>query len=404
MIKILHTSDWHLGQTFNGYDRTEEHTHFLNQLADIVAREQPDAMVVSGDVFHNYAPPVEAQHIYNEALLKIFRANGDMPIIVTAGNHDSASKLDVNKDLWRLANVHVVGSLQRKDDGAASFDSHLIKIGDKGYVMALPHIFRQNYPPAPEGEDRLAWFFQELNEYMAAHNTDGMPTVLMAHLAVRSTELNGQRIKEGADSVGGLDFVPAEYFGEAFDYVALGHIHRPQTIRGTRHRVRYSGSPVAVSYAEDYQHSVSMVTIAHGKEPKIEEIEIENAVPLVTIPEKPRPWEEALETLKQLPAEAKCYVQLNPTTENVFPIDLDQRAIDTLAAHAPGARYTNYKPNYTAERKARSDEVDITPAQLGEMTPEEVAQKYYEQRGVEHHDFDELLKQVINRMNKEEAQ
>ena len=121
MFTFIHTSDWHLGQNFYGYDRSEEQHDFLSQLADIVRKHTPDALLVSGDIFHTAAPSNAAFNLYVNAMLDIHKACPTMAIIVIAGNHDSASRLDSDKRLWQLANVHVLGGIARDKNGNADF-------------------------------------------------------------------------------------------------------------------------------------------------------------------------------------------------------------------------------------------------------------------------------------------
>ena len=136
MFKFIHTSDWHLGQNFYGYDRSEEHRDFLRQLAEIVHTHQPDALLVSGDIFNIAAPSNAAVNLYVEGMLDIHDACPEMAIIVIAGNHDSASRLDCDKLLWERNGINVLGSLARDNEGCADLDRHLIPVvihgGGKG--------------------------------------------------------------------------------------------------------------------------------------------------------------------------------------------------------------------------------------------------------------------------------
>ena len=406
-MSILHTSDWHLGQNFYGYDRSEEHHDFLVQIRDIVAQELPDAMVVSGDIFHNYTPSIEAQRLYTDSLIEIHNAAPKMEIFVTAGNHDSASRLEVNNELWRLANVHIVGSLRHNEEGKIDFSQHLFKVGDKGYVVALPYIFNQQYPTDPEGVDNRRYFFEQLNVFMEKNNVDGLPTVLMAHMAVRGSELKGQKIKGLTDIVGGIDFMPTEYFGKAFDYVALGHIHHPQTIHGTTKRVRYSGSPIAVSFDEDYEHSVTMVDVEHGVEPVINynDFTIRNIRPLLTIPKEAQRTPLALDTLrKETPTEGKYYIRFNPQERHIFPASMVEDVVQALDNINPEAKYATYVPNITKSNTGNVQKVEFTPEQLSTMEPIDVAREFFSQIEEDFCDYEDLFKQVLERIDKEDAQ
>ena len=114
-MKILHTSDWHLGQELYCFDRTEEHLSFLSQIENIVKVEQPDALVVSGDIYHNSTPSNSVMRMFSDALLKIANVNPQMKIIITAGNHDSSSRLEITRNIWQRLNVEVIGGIEKVD-------------------------------------------------------------------------------------------------------------------------------------------------------------------------------------------------------------------------------------------------------------------------------------------------
>ena len=153
-MKILHTSDWHLGHTLYNYDRSREQQAFLKQLTRIVAEEMPDAMVVSGD-----------------GMLEIHRACPEMTIVVTAGNHDSSSKLEIDSSLWNHFGVKVVGNIERNQE-EVNLEKHIVEVRNdrgilKGYIIAIPHVYPQNFPildTETPREERQARFFQALQE------------------------------------------------------------------------------------------------------------------------------------------------------------------------------------------------------------------------------------------------
>ena len=146
MFKFIHTSDWHLGQNFYGYDRSEEQADFLHQLAGIVRKHQPDALLVSGDIFHTAAPSSAAVTMYVNAMLDIHNACPTMTIVVIAGNHDSASRLQSDSRLWELAGVRVMGGIARDDEGFADLDRHIIKVEGKGMIAAVPFAYPASFP------------------------------------------------------------------------------------------------------------------------------------------------------------------------------------------------------------------------------------------------------------------
>ena len=203
-MKILHTSDWHLGHQLYKYERDEEFRHALKQIINIVREEQPDAFLLSGDVYDTPVPSTSAQNCFTQSLLEIHQACPSMVIIVIAGNHDGKSFLNVSRNLWALAGIHVVGllsSLNPSDDELQrctndvdilehkfDLDSQIIKIADKGFIVAVPHISDAAYPflndtNAPSNIRRKQ-YFSALLEYVDRLNPQHLPVALMAHLAL----------------------------------------------------------------------------------------------------------------------------------------------------------------------------------------------------------------------------
>ena len=197
MFTFIHTSDWHLGQNFYGYDRSEEQADFLGQLADIVRKRQPDALLVSGDIYHTAAPSNAAVNLYVNAMLDIHKACPTMAIIVIAGNHDSASRLDSDQRLWQLANVTVLGGISRDAKGHADLSRHIIKVGDKGIVAAVPFAYPASFPLPAGAADvnrdqrQQAYFQALLNHADTLNGENNLPVVLMAHLAVNNSDFTG---------------------------------------------------------------------------------------------------------------------------------------------------------------------------------------------------------------------
>ena len=280
-MKILHTSDWHLGHTLYNYDRSHEQQAFLQQLTRIVAEEMPDAMVVSGDIYHYSTPSAATQKMYTDGMLEIHRACPGMTIVVTAGNHDSSSKLEIDSSLWNHFGVKVVGNIERTRE-EVNLEKHIVEVIDeaaalKGYIIAVPHVYPQNFPmldTETPREERQARFFQALLDEEGKMNTGGLPVVLMAHLSIEGSDRTGHD-----ETVGGIEYVPISSMGEEYDYLALGHIHCPQNIKGNGRHARYCGTPLPVSFDEAYPQAVSIVELKGREAPQIRTIEIENPTP-----------------------------------------------------------------------------------------------------------------------------
>ncbi|MBQ7204260.1 MAG: exonuclease SbcCD subunit D [Muribaculaceae bacterium] len=371
MFKLIHTSDWHLGQNFYGYDRSEEQRDFLRQLAAIVAQEQPDALLVSGDIYHTAAPSSAAVSMYVEGMLDIHKACPGMAIVVIAGNHDSASRLESDSLLWRLAGVRVLGGIARDSQGLADLQRHIIPVTDKGIIAAVPYAHRNSFPKVSdediESGERQRAYFEALLEHVNAGNPDGLPVVLMAHLAVNNSDFTGH------DRNMTMECVEIDALGQGYDYAALGHIHRPQQVSN---HARYCGTPVPVSFDEQCEHSVSIVTIErHGALPQVTTTAIKNIRPLHTIPAKdPVDLEAALALVEEQRNDVKnAYIRLNVAVERYLPNGAQERA--AKAVNAQQGRFCEIKK--TALNTASGPSRQMTVEEFSRKQPIEVANQYY---------------------------
>ncbi len=305
-MKILHTSDWHLGHMLYNYDRTAEQNFMLKQMVELVQKHRPDVFLVAGDIFHTSAPSSSVQTMLAEAVVDIHRAFPEMAVVLTAGNHDSAAKHEIFRTPWKALNVHAVGYLDKDH-----LDSHIIKVEGKGYVVAVPYCYDRNMPEN---------FFQELLDRVAEQNTDNLPVVLSAHLTVAGCDYAGHD-HASETNVGGIDSYALTQMGTGYDYLALGHIHKPQFIHSGHHNVRYSGTPLPVSFDETSEHSITIVDIpAHGEEPQYEVELIANPYPLVTLPQEGfADWETAKELLRDFPDDDPSYIRLNVEVDGYLP-------------------------------------------------------------------------------------
>jgi exonuclease SbcD len=371
------------------YDRMEEQHFFLKQLRGYVEEYQPDALAVSGDVYQTSMPSAATQKMFTEAVLEMHKACQAMTIVITGGNHDSASRLEIDRKLWQELGVHVLGRLQLTEDMDADFDKHIIAVGNKGLIAAIPHVYPQNFPVSE------VTFFDRLAEEVARRNVKGLPTVLMAHLTVKGCDLTGHT--QYQDSIGTIEDVPLQLLGTGYSYIALGHIHHEQNVGP---RARYSGSPLAVSFDEDYPHSVSLVDI--GSETTIRQLPIANLHPLQTIPHEPADFDEAVTALRCSEFNGYTpYVRLNVLTKNGLAADAVEKANN--AAAESGSRFCTFKLTRVSEAGANTW-ADITPDELKEMRPTDIAQKYMEGRGISIEGAEEMMQTVIDIINREDRQ
>lgn len=290
-MRIIHTADWHIGQTLNGWSRETEHRAFLGRLHDLILNEDVDVLLVAGDVFDGINPSGEAQSLLYGAIARMVRARPHLQIILTAGNHDPAQRLEAPEAVLNELGVHVLGTLRRGPDGI-DLDRHLIPLRGRdgvirAHVLAVPFLRQADLPGlhlgAEDGDEpaitsAVRALHREMTE-AAVERSGGLPLLAMGHLTC-----SGGLASEGAERrilIGGEHAVPPDVFPAELAYVALGHLHRPQSLDGGR--VRYSGSAFPLSASEiSYDHGVTFIDLAEGMVHR--HIPIERPVPMHRIP------------------------------------------------------------------------------------------------------------------------
>ncbi|MDO7887877.1 exonuclease subunit SbcD [Hymenobacter cheonanensis] len=270
-MRVLHTADWHLGQRFqNGHERLEEHRCFLQWLGHTIAERQVEVLVVAGDVFDTGAPSAAARQLYYDFLADLRRSNTCHDVVVVGGNHDSAATLNASAGLLKGLRVHVVGGVPAAVEeqclalphGAAS---------PRLLVAAVPFLRDGDVrrlvvgETFQEREERLragiAAHYQQVADCLRGSFAAGIPVLATGHLFAAGCADNDQ-LTERPLSIGNLGQITADAFPDLFDYVALGHLHRPQVVGGQA-RVRYSGAPVPLSFSETaYPQQVLLLTFA----------------------------------------------------------------------------------------------------------------------------------------------
>ena len=384
-MKILHTSDWHLGQSLFNYDRTEEQSAMLEQMVCLVREHQPDVFLLSGDIFDTTQPSAATQRLFVNAIVNIHETRPGMAIVCTAGNHDSASRHEVFRQPWLNLNVHSIGRLDRDNPSG-----HIIRIEGTGYVVALPYCYERNIP-----QD----FCQQLLDEVARENKAQLPVVMMAHTTLERSDLRGHMTHAGI-TIGGIETMTLEQVGRGYDYLALGHIHHAQWVRGTSQRARYCGSPLQVSFDEDYEHSVSIVDIdAHHGKPLLHTIPIHSPRPLVTLPPQGyASWEKAMQMLADFPQDNPAYIRLNISHESTLPPDATNEA--SRAVQAKQCRLCII--NRERREAGTGTQETFSIQEFRQESPLEIACMYARQHGyVFDKDTIKLFNQAVNLVNEE---
>lgn len=292
-MKILTTSDWHLGNLFHGNDRLPEHHDFLSWLLKQIEEQQPDALLVAGDVFDNGNPSAAAQSAYYEFLANATQKCQHMQVIITAGNHDSASRLEAPRPLLTRYHVEIRGNIgktwvQNEEGGywQIDYDDLMIPItgsnGDKAVVLAVPYL-RNDIVQNASYSKGVNNFLRTLTA-KAREKHPGLPLVMMAHMYAKGADIAKYDASEKI-IIGGQEEVKMDGWTDHPDYLTCGHIHKRQHIWNTNW-ARYTGSILPMSFAEkNYTHGIDVVTLHEGMKPEVLHLVYQPQHKLVVLPE-----------------------------------------------------------------------------------------------------------------------
>lgn len=329
-MRILHTSDWHLGRAFHGVDMLPHQATYLDHLLEVVDAEQVDLVVVAGDIYDRGLPPVNAVSLASSALGRLARSRAQ--VVISSGNHDSARRLGFASELIAHAGIHLCTDASGLDRPVIVEDAHG-PVAVYGIPYLDPEVCKRTWSLTSRShEASLGEAMNRIRADLAARGN--VRSVVLAHAFVAG----GQPSDSERDiSVGGVDRVPVSVF-DGIDYVALGHLHGQQTLR---ENVRYSGSPLAYSFSEAKQHKGSWL-IDLG----------ENGVARATFIDAPVPRRLArlqgtLEDLLADPSLAQhedAWVQAT-LTDAARPL----HAMDRLRKRFPHALALSYLPAQTSQ-------------------------------------------------------
>jgi exonuclease SbcD len=292
---LLHTADWHLGQTFFDYERKTEHLAFLDWLKRQIREQGVDVLLVAGDVFDSPNPSAGAQKMYYHFLRDVTKETPDLQIIIIAGNHDSAAQLEAPNPLFEMMNVIVRGVVKRTEEGSIDYEHLIVPLNKGGCCLAVPYLRQGDYPESATYAEGVQAMYRALLERVEDRDK---PVIAMGHLQATGSEIS-EADRAERTIIGGLECISPETFDSGIAYAALGHLHRAQRVSG-REIVRYAGAPLPMSFAEkNNRQGVNLITIADTVE--IERLEFDTPVKLISIPKEPLPLAEVIAAIDKLP-------------------------------------------------------------------------------------------------------
>ncbi|MBP2634919.1 MAG: sbcD [Firmicutes bacterium] len=298
-MRILHTADWHFGKTIEGRDRTPEQTAFVEELCDICTAEKIDLVLIAGDVFQSPNPSAAAEELFYYAMDKL-ADNGKRGVVIVAGNHDNPDRLCAASPLaGRLGitlvglpkeeltpTIFVAGKVQRVKGGRAWLELAVPGAAHSAVIAALPYPsegrLKEVLSQSLEDKDLRQGYNDKLTHLFGQFNSKYRPDTV--NLAVSHLYVRGglESDSEQQIQIGGAYAVDPKVFPTDAQYIALGHLHRPQVVGGTATPCRYAGSPLAYSFSEvGYAKSVTLVELEPGKPAAIRELPLAAGKPLV---------------------------------------------------------------------------------------------------------------------------
>lgn len=307
-MRILHTSDWHLGHVLHDIDRSAEHAAFLAWLLDQLEAHAVDALVIAGDVFDTANPSAAAQEAYYRFLGEARRRCPALDMVVIAGNHDAPSRIDAPRAVLAPLGMHVVGVLPRADRHTVDVDRLLIPLHDASgavaaWCVAVPFLRPADLPLVAEGDpliEGVRAVYAQAIEAARARCAPDQAIVALGHAYLVGGVLSER--SERAILGGNQHAIPVGVFPEDVAYVALGHLHKAQRVGG-REGVRYCGSPIPLALDErTYRHQVLLVTLEGAACASVEVLPVPRTVDVVRVPEAgAAPVEAVVNALGELP-------------------------------------------------------------------------------------------------------
>lgn len=357
-MKFMHLSDLHLGKRVNEFSMIEDQQYILNQIAEIADREKPDGVLIAGDVYDKSVPPIEAVQLFDDFLVRLAEQN--LPVFIISGNHDSAERVAFGSRLMISSGVYLSpvydGSVKpvTLEDAYGKADIYLLP-------FLKPVHVRRFFPDEEIGSytDAMRVAIEHLDLDLSRRN------ILVTHQFVTGAV----RSDSEEISIGGADNVDASVF-EVFDYVALGHLHRAQSV--TRETIRYCGTPLKYSFSEaNHEKSVTLVELGEKGQVSVETLPL---VPLRDMHAIKGTYEEV--TLKRFYEETdyqESYMHITLTDEEDIP-----DALGKLRAIYPNIM----KLDYDNERTRTNGKLDGTD-RAEQKSPIELFAELYEKQNTQ---------------------
>lgn len=387
-MRLIHTADWHLGQTLYGFERSYEQQCFLDWLLDTLVEQQVDALLIAGDIFDTANPPAKAQQqlyaFLTQARLRLPHLN----TVLIAGNHDSPARLEAPKPFLQLLETVVSGQVWRLPNGHHDLESLVVPLKDKSgkvtaWCLAVPFLRPADVPKVKTEEDGFPLGVQQLYaKALAIAKTKAQPDqsiIALGHCYLQGGAASLE--SERRIVIGHSEALPSQIFAQELSYIALGHLHLAQKVGGSEH-IRYAGSPLAMSFTEaHYPHQVLCVDLAGSKLSAVRALPIPRFVDLLRIPKQPAALPEVLDllhnlNLADLPEKQQPYLEVRVQLTAPEP-GLRVRIED--AVKDKPIRLAKIETSYLSTAEGQSELAPLSLDELQQLEPLSLLQELYQQ-------------------------
>lgn len=396
-MKILHTSDWHLGQSFFTKSRKDEHLAFIRWLLELVAKERIDAVIVAGDVFDTGTPPSYARELYNQFVVDLQKLN--CVLVVLGGNHDSVSTLNESRQILACLNTFVVASTgMAMEEQVLQIPSKEREIG--AIICAVPFIRPRDVMQSHAGEtglekrqalgDAIKQHYQLLFDMAQQQKRSqglDVPIIATGHLTAMGVS-QSESVRD--IYIGTLDGFAADGFPPA-DYIALGHIHKPQVVAKSEH-IRYSGSPIPLSFDElGTQKQVMLVEFEGAQRKAVVAVDVPVFQPMMVLKGDLAELEQELQQYSGHTDAKPVWLCLEVETQDYLS-DLQQRV--QAMVEGLNVEVLQLRRARNAQRQLMSQQQKET---LSELKPEEVFEKRLEMENFDGEEEQARLQRIRQR-------
>ena len=396
-MRLLHTSDWHLGQTLHNFDRIYEHQCFLDWLVETLVAERIDALLIAGDVFDNANPSAFAHRQLYRFLQRAKAAVPHLQVMIIAGNHDSPGRLEAPTPLLEAYGIFVVGHVVRGLDGEVDIERLVLPLRDRegvvrAWCLAVPFLRPGDVPrleksaAADKDEPAQDPYLQGTallynKAYALARERCGADQAIVAMGHCHMVDGQSSQDSERRIVIGGTEALPASMFDPGLAYVALGHLHLAQRV-GRQEHVRYCGSPLPLSFSEvGYQHQVLCIELDGGKAASVTPVHVPRPVQLLRVPATPAPLDEVLAALEaleleDLPPPAHPYLEVRVLLDGPEP---GLRARIEAALAGKPVRLAKIEPTRKMSTVGEGKDA-LTLDQLARLQPDDIFRRLWQQR------------------------